>query len=225
MRPPYTTRRTLLTTTLAFAIPSRPCLAQFDSELQAFKDADRGAPSADASLLFVGSSTIRLWPDLEATFAPRPVVRRGFGGATLADVLAARAILFDAHRPAAVVLYAGENDVADGAAPEIVVARFEELRRALAASAAGRAPLVFINLKPSPARFSQWPAMDAVNTAIAALSGTLRPAAVVRTEEFVLGTDGTPDPAMFVADGLHFSAEGYAHLTAAVGAALDRVLG
>jgi len=188
---------------------------RFEDQLAAFAREDRGTSSPAGALLFVGSSTIRLWPALARSFAPQPVVRRGFGGATLAEVVAHRDLLFAPHRPAAIVLYAGENDVAEGAAPERVVARWCELRRHLRTSPAGAAPVIFIGLKPSPRRFTRWPDMRRVNAAIRRLDGDLAPAAYVDTAAFVLA-DGRPNPALFRDDGLHFNAAGYACLTARV---------
>jgi lysophospholipase L1-like esterase len=188
---------------------------RFEDELDAFAAEDRTTGSPEGALLFVGSSTIRMWPRLAERFAPVPVVQRGFGGSTLAEVHRHRALLFAPHRPAAVILYAGENDVAEGAPPEEVVARWRRLRRDLAGTPAGEAPFVFIELKPSPARFELWPLMRAVNAAMRALDDA-RPAAVVDTAAFVLDADGLPRPELFPPDALHFAEPGYVHLTRAV---------
>lgn len=218
------TRRSLLQAGLALGAAT-PTLAapRFADQLDAFAAADRRGPSPAGALLFVGSSTVRYWPDLARAFAPLPVVRRGFGGATMEEVVAARALLFAPHRPAATILYAGENDIAAGASPASVVERFRGLGRYLKETAAGRAPLVFIGLKPSPRRFAQWPRMREVNTAIAALDAAFRPAAMVDTAAFVLGEGGGPRERLFHPDGLHFGAAGYTLLEHAVKTALDHV--
>ncbi len=198
-----------------------PTMARFEDQLAAFARADRAHPSRDGALLFVGSSTIRLWPELERTFAPAPVVQRGFGGATLEEVHRHRARLFHPHRPAAVVVYAGENDVAQGAAPATVVARWRRLHAALAGTPAGAAPVVFIDLKPSPARFALWPRMRAANAGMRRLADAA-PAAFVDTADVVLGDDGRPRAELFAPDGVHFNARGYDRLTAALRAVLVR---
>ncbi len=216
------TRRTLLA--LSLLAPVGPAHgARFASELAAFAAEDARQRSPDAALLFVGSSTIRLWPTLEQDFAPYPVVGRGFGGATLAEVLDHWALLFLPHRPAVTFLYAGENDIAEGAAPSAVLDRFVTLRRRLASTHHADTPLVFINLKPSPARWDAWDRMQQVNAAIARLPPDLAPTAVVNTERFALTEAGRPDPLLFEADALHFGPAGYRLLAKASFAALAEV--
>ena len=214
-------RRALVVAAAALGVGAAEA-ARFADELEAFAAADRAGRSPAGALLFVGSSTIRLWPDLAARFAPRPVVQRGFGGSTLAEVVQHRTLLFDPHRPDALVVYAGENDVAEGAAPEAVIARWRALRAALAGTPAGAAPVVFIELKPSPARFELWPRMAAVNAAMRVL-GTHRPDAFVDTAGFVLDGRGLPRRELFADDSLHFAAPGYVELTHAVSLALKRL--
>lgn len=218
------TRRIALQAAALLALPGVAAAARFKARLDGFAAADQRLPSPDGALLFVGSSTIRLWPGLAAQFAPTPVVQRGFGGSTLAEVLDARSVLFAPHRPAAVVLYAGENDIAVGATPAVVVERYVRLRRLLATSPAGAVPWVFIGLKPSPARFRIWPAMLATNRAIAGLAGPAAPAGFVDTAALVLQPDGRPDPAVFISDQVHFNALGYAHLEVAVKRSLDTLV-
>jgi lysophospholipase L1-like esterase len=213
-------RRALLAAPLALG-GTGPAAAtpRFADELAAFARADRDRRSPDGALLFVGSSTIRLWPTLAERFAPTPVVQRGFGGSTLAEVHRHRTRLFRPHRPRAVVFYAGENDIAEGATPGDVVAHWRALRRDLAGTPAGDAPFVFIDLKPSPARFDLWPRMRAVNAALRELEAN-RPTAFVDTAGFVLDAAGAPRPELFVPDQLHFAEPGYVRLTRAVKAAL-----
>src|ERR1700739_1186317 len=70
------------------AIPPSPAYlaaqARWQSELNAFAQADREHPPAGGGVLFVGSSTIRMWPDIARDFRQEPVViNRGFGGSTM----------------------------------------------------------------------------------------------------------------------------------------------
>ncbi|RYY81617.1 MAG: GDSL family lipase, partial [Comamonadaceae bacterium] len=61
--------------------------ARWRSELEAFDRADRERPPPQNGVLFVGSSTIRLWPQLAQNFPAQAslVVQRGVGGSTLAE--------------------------------------------------------------------------------------------------------------------------------------------
>src|SRR5690349_12444271 len=72
----------------------RPLAAQppadsgrFAPEIRAFEARDREAPPPAGAVLFVGSSSIRMWCTLERDFPRRRVVNRGFGGSEMADLL------------------------------------------------------------------------------------------------------------------------------------------
>ncbi len=190
---------------------------RFEAQMAAFAEADRTAPSPPGSVLFVGSSTIRLWPDLDTAFRPRPVVQRGFGGATMAEVVDAADLLFAPHRPAVVVLYVGENDVAEGADAATVASRFRALQAQRRAFAAPPPPLLFVGLKPSPARLHLWSEMRRATVAVAALPEPDRPTAVLDLAAVLLAPDGALRPELYADDQLHLGSEGYRRLGAAIG--------
>jgi lysophospholipase L1-like esterase len=78
-------------------------------------------------VVFVGSSSIRLWKSLAADFPGLPVVNRGFGGSQLADsVNFAERVIVPCH-PRQVVVYAGGNDINAGKLPDVVYGDFVAL--------------------------------------------------------------------------------------------------
>src|SRR4029077_19382446 len=85
-------------------------------DIAAFAAADRDHPPPERPIVFVGSSSIRLWSSLQADMTPLPVLNRGFGGAHLSQVAYYVDQIVIHFRPRAVVLYAGDNDL-DGARP------------------------------------------------------------------------------------------------------------
>ena len=90
--------------------------ARWEKDIAAFAKSDNEKPSPKNGIVFVGSSSIRLW-DLKKSFPAMPVINRGFGGSHLADVVHFARTLVIKHQPRLVVLYAGENDIAAGAKP------------------------------------------------------------------------------------------------------------
>ncbi|MGL6097056.1 MAG: SGNH/GDSL hydrolase family protein [Fimbriiglobus sp.] len=168
----------------------------------------RAADAPAEPVAFYGSSSVRMWDTLAADFSGLPVVNLGFGGSTLAACAHFFDRLVPPVRPRSVVVYAGDNDLGDGQSAAAVVASF----RALAARAADRLPgvrLVFVSVKPSPARWGLRDRMTAVNRDVrAALDG--RPGgAFVDVYTPMLGPDGGPRPELYAADGLHLSPAGY----------------
>src|SRR6476619_4722811 len=115
-----------VTSNSASAKESKPTgPARFESEIAAFEKWDHQNAVPRDCILFVGSSTIRLWQTADA-FPDLPVINRGFGGSTVADVnYFADRIVFK-YKPRTIVFYAGDNDIAGGRSPERVFGDFEK---------------------------------------------------------------------------------------------------
>lgn len=170
---------------------------------------ERDAPATAGSVLFVGSSSIRLWQDLKADMAPLDAVQRGFGGAKIDDVIYYADRLFAAEDPAAIVIFVGTNDVAPGATrqPTEMLGAFRRLIAAIRELHAD-VPVYYIAITPSPLRWEVWPVAKAANTLIADEAALLAGVAVIDTAQALL-SGGEPDPRFYVLDGLHLSRAGY----------------
>ena len=100
----------------------------FDNEIHEFKHQDSISFPPKNGILFIGSSSIRKWTDLEQRFAGKPIIRRGVGGCELWQVVDYYApyILFPYH-PRKIFIYAGENDIAAGKTSVFVFNEFQKL--------------------------------------------------------------------------------------------------
>src|SRR5689334_10304026 len=58
---------------------------KWEKEIAAYEQMDRTNPPPSGALLFIGSSTIRLWKTLAQDFPTHRVVNRGFGGSEIVD--------------------------------------------------------------------------------------------------------------------------------------------
>jgi hypothetical protein len=88
--------------------------ARWQQAFDEFAAADRRGLPASGGVLFVGSSSIRLWDHLEQDFQEMPVViKRGFGGSRLSDCSDNLARLVLPYKPRDVIVYAGDNDLAE----------------------------------------------------------------------------------------------------------------
>ena len=67
------------------AEPSPKPFAQWEKEIAAFEAADKTNPPPQGAILFVGSSSIRLWKTLARDFPGHQVINRGFGGSQITD--------------------------------------------------------------------------------------------------------------------------------------------
>ena len=87
-------------------------------------------PPAAGSVLFLGSSSIRLWDTAKMLPELKPA-NTGFGGCQIRDVTHFLDRIAPAARPRLAVVYAGDNDVANKRTPEQVRADFADLVAAL----------------------------------------------------------------------------------------------
>ncbi len=180
----------------------------FAEEIARFEAADRANPPRLGGVLFVGSSSIRLWPALDADFPGVNVLQRGFGGSELSDVVyyASRIVL--PYQPRLIVLYAGDNDLAAGKSPQAVFRDYETFV-ALVRRPLPETRIAFIAIKPSGARWPMVGQMRAANALVQRYAETHTGLVYVDVFTPMLGPDGLPREELFVADRLHMSAQGY----------------
>lgn len=196
--------------------------ARFEKEIVKMEaDAEKNPPPKD-SILFVGSSSIRLWK-LSDSFPNRIVLNRGFGGSVLADSVHYAPRLVWPHSPKAVVVYAGDNDIGGGLTPAEVAADFAALVAKIREKLP-QTPIVYISIKPSIKRWALWGKVQEANAKIKAICDSGDKLVFVDVGPAMLGEDGKPIPELFVKDGLHMTPAGYAVWTKLLDPVLDRLL-
>jgi len=178
------------------------------ASIAAFEADDARRPAPPGAIVFVGSSSIRLW-NLPASFPGLPVLNRGFGGSQLCDTVHFFDVLVARHRPAHVVVYAGDNDLAAGKSPEAVRADFAALTERMRQTLPD-AGLIYIAIKPSVARRALAPRMREANRLIAEHCARRPGCRFLDVWPAMLDERGEPRRELLADDGLHLSASGYA---------------
>ena len=182
---------------------------RWKSSLSAFADADKALAPASDGVLFVGSSTIRFWTHLAQDFRQIPVViNRGFGGSTMADCSLFTSELVLRYKPRHVLVYAGDNDLAEGRTPMQVMESFARFATAVRAELPDTR-ISYISIKPSPSRESLLPKIRETNNIISAYVRTLGNSEYIDIFTPMLGADGRPRQELFIADRLHMNEAGY----------------
>lgn len=202
--------------------PADPDPSRFAKEIEAFERADRARPPEPGSILFLGSSSIKLW-DLDTWFPEQGLVNRGFGGSQLSDVIHYADRIVTPVRPRLVFVYAGDNDIAAGKSPERVRDDFLTLAARIR-SRSPEASVVFLSIKPSLARKIDWPSMRQANTLIQEACNSVDHLHYLDVASPMLTDQGTMKPELYVADGLHLSHEGYAIWSKAIAPLLQKSL-
>lgn len=188
-------------------IAQQPAGNRWENEIAAFERQDANRRPPENAVLFVGSSSIRLWK-LEESFPDLKVINRGFGGSQLADSVHFAERIVIPYRPRLVVLYAGDNDLAAGKKPEQVLADFKQFAVKMKA-ALPETRIAYLSIKPSIKRRALIDRIRETNAAIKQfISGDER-LSYVDVFQPMLTAEGEPRPELFRDDGLHLNAEGY----------------
>jgi lysophospholipase L1-like esterase len=184
-------------------------------DIEAFVASDHEHPPMHNGVLFIGSSSIQFWKSLARDFPGVPVINRGFGGSALPDSTYYADRIVWPYKPSLIVMYAGDNDINDGATAEQVLASFQKFV-ARARQGVPGVPIVYISIKPSIARMALWPTMKAANDSIHDWAATQKDVRFVDIAPVMLNAQGKPRPELFRPDGLHMLPAGYALWIAAL---------
>ena len=193
--------------------------SQWSKEMAAFEQQDRAAPAKPGGIVFVGSSSIRLW-DLGQAFPGMPILNRGFGGSQIVDSVNHAELLVLKHKPGIVVFYAGDNDIAAGKTPQAVAGDYKAFVSKVHATLP-KTRIAFIAIKPSIQRWALVAKVREANALIRSYSAGDDLLGFIDVDGPMLGWDEKPRADLFVADGLHLSAKGYELWTRLVRPFLD----
>jgi lysophospholipase L1-like esterase len=182
--------------------------------IEKFLREDKRNPHPENAVLFTGSSSIRFWDTLEQDMAPYPVINRGFGGSMIHQVVHYIDSIVLPYNPAAIFLYAGENDIAGllitrKHSAEEVCENFQQFCQ-LVFEQLPDTPIYYISIKPPKKRQKFWREMQRANRLIedfCDLDPRLRYIDIVPVMQDDAGkTLGD----LFTRDGIHLNDKGYA---------------
>ena len=191
--------------------------SRWQASMDAFAAADKLRQPQPDGVLFVGSSSIRYWAQMAQDFATTPVViNRGFGGSTMADCHHFVRQLVLQYQPRQVMVYAGDNDLAEGRTPAQVLESFQGFVRAVRAELP-HARIGYISIKPSPARASLLPQVRETNALLQAYVATLPNADFIDIFGPMLDAEGQARADLYGPDRLHMNAAGYSLWRSVIG--------
>ncbi len=182
----------------------------FDDEIRDFRRQDSLDFPRPNGILFIGSSSIRKWTDLEQRFPGKPIIRRGVGGCELSQVVKYYTpyILFPYH-PRKIFIYAGENDIAAGQTADSVFTNFKALWTMIRKQLPG-ARIYFMSIKPSPVRARFRAEVDKANDLVKGyLAGKPQSLFIDMNESIFKKGTAQPDSLLFESDYLHLNSKGY----------------
>ena len=191
---------------------------RFEKEIQAFEDLDKIKKYPENSILFVGSSSIRLWKNLENVMSPYNVIQRGYGGAHFRDLIFYTDRILGNHSLSMIVcfvandikgledIYSKNND-RDGT-PEEIISLYDFFVKQVRVKHP-KIPIIQIEITPTSSRWKLWPKIDRVNNLIKDYCSSNKNMFYIETSSLFLNDNGTPNNKLFVKDLLHLNTDGY----------------
>lgn len=194
---------------IIFILPAKS--QQFIGEVAAFKKQDSIIMPPKNAILFVGSSSFRMWTNMQEDFRMQSVINRGFGGSSLTDVIRYTDQIIVPYQPAQIVIYCGENDLAssDTVSAQMVSHRFQQLFNIVRKQLPDVA-IAFVSIKPSPSREHLLQKVIIANELIRIFLKKQTKAAYIDVFSAMVDEQGIPKPELFVDDRLHMNKKGYA---------------
>ena len=189
----------------------------WEPTIRKFEESDKTNPPKPGSIVFTGSSSIVKWTTLAEDMKPLEIVNRAFGGSQYSDVDQYAKRIVNAYHPSAVVVYAGDNDLAANSkkTPEMVandVKQFVQIVR----SDLPNTWIYVMAIKPSKLRWNQWPQMKAADQMIQDFCRTQQRVQYIDVATPMFEADGSLPADLFVADGLHPTPKLYAMWTSII---------
>ncbi len=199
---------------------------KWEADIAKLEAQDRSQPDPKDAILFIGSSSIRRWTDLDADMSPRKTINRGYGGAKFSDLAVYIDRIVSPHQFKALVVFVGNDIVGqdDDKSPVEVARLFKYTVDRIRQTHATEAIFV-LAVTPTPSRFKAWPEIRQANAELAKVCETGKSLHFIATEEFYLDETGKPIAKYFVEDMLHLNREGYQVWSRILKEHLDRVLG
>jgi len=159
-------------------------------------------------VLFTGSSSVRLWKNLESKFPKIQIRNTGFGGSTMEELLHYSETLIFSYEPDKIFIYEGDNDIVSGHSTRRIMKATKNLLTKIQFQLP-EAKVFLIAAKPSVARWEHRVAYLDLNRSYMKLAKQQGKVEYIDIWNPMLGDDGKPMPDIFVEDNLHMNQKGY----------------
>ncbi len=159
------------------------------------------------TIVFTGSSSVRLWKSLESSFPNHQIVNSGFGGSEASDLLQHSNKLIHRFQPKKVFIYEGDNDINAKKTPKQVLDDMQLIISEIHVKNPN-AKIVLISAKPSLSRWHLKKDYKRLNRRFKKLGKRYPLVDFVDIWKPMLdGRKVKKD--IFIDDGLHMNAKGY----------------
>lgn len=195
---------------LAILDPSPTTWAE---EMEQYIQSDQTATLPEDPVLVVGGRRVKLWQRLDGLLAPRPVLMRGLGDATVDDISYYYERLVGFYRPATLVVLPDNSEfhIRDHKMAEELVASIKSLEAKAAYNQENLRFIVFTPLK-TPLHPDDDPVIEEATRQLTRWAESQQRISVLDANKLLSGVDGRPLPDYFRGDGVQLNDMGYLRL-------------
>jgi len=179
---------------------------RLNMEIKRFSDLS--VPDDKKPIVFTGSSSIRMWENLDQDCNEMQIINTGFGGSQMSDLLyfLDQAVL--RFQPVEVYIYEGDNDIATKKKPEDILETAKKIVNEILDSNSDT-KINFIGAKPCPLRWRYKDKYEEFNSLLKAYCDSHNQLFYIDVWNAMLNENGRPSPDIFISDSLHMNRKGY----------------
>ncbi len=186
-----------------------PDPTKWEYTMVGFRLEDEIVGERPGAIVATGSSSMRFWDHrIREDLGPLSIISRGFGGSNMNDVMYYLDDLVLKHNPRAVMIYEGDNDVAQGVPVLKILATFNDTIEKIHEHD-NKIRVYLLSIKPSISRKDMWETMKEVNRGLSRIARSSNLITYIDVASPMLTPDGSIRDDLFVADELHMNQAGY----------------
>jgi len=159
-------------------------------------------------VVFAGSSSIRMWKDVQTYFPEYNIINNGFGGSQFSDLLYFYNEMIVKPEPEILFIYEGDNDLASNKKPKFILKEAKELTEKIQKDLP-ETRVIFISPKPSISRIKLKNSYITFNKKLKKLCEKNGKVEFADVWYPMLDKNGNVYKDVFIEDGLHMNKKGY----------------
>jgi lysophospholipase L1-like esterase len=168
------------------------------------------------AIVFTGSSSIRLWTDVQSRFPELNIINTGFGGSQMSDLFYYTDELIVKYNPKKILIYEGDNDLGASKTPEEILKDADKVLRLIRCGLPKKVKIYFITPKPSIRRWDQRKMYEAYISLLKGWAAKEKHVEVIDVWKPMLDEHGDLKRDLFIEDELHMNSKGYDIWTAEI---------
>ena len=192
---------------------------RFDEQVERLSNKEYNFCADKKLVVFTGSSSIVRWKSVQSDFPAYNIINHGFGGSQFSDLINFYEVLILKQKPDILFIYEGDNDVARGKKVKLVFNQAKELHARIQQDLP-KTKVVFISPKPSIAKWGKKDDYIKLNKKLKKYCGKTDNLEFADVWTKMVDEQGVVFQDIFVEDGDHMNAKGYAIWVEVMGAYL-----